>query len=569
MDAPDPMTIATALERIRSNRYVLPDIQRPFIWRQAQIYKLFDSVMRGYPIGSLLLWRVKATKASVGFVRFTTNHYHDCPSEPVHTDARVTAVLDGQQRLTALNLGLQGSLRNAKDSERRHLHLDLSSVTPDAGSQQLAYRFEFKTPQQAEQQRDDEATWFRVSDILRLKTEAQLERRADKAGFGKRSLERRSLRRLREAVHIDVLLPAQVERSADLYRVLNIFARINTGGTRLTYAQLLASIATTRWKNLNARAELEALQSRLNSIGEGFGFGVERIMRAALVLTDAKDVRFRPESFTRSTMLNLERDWSEFCTALEIAVQVLSQMGLSGRTLTAENVIIPVAYYAKRSGLKKSYAHAASHSKDRDKIHTFAARTLLKPGFWTGDVNRILVETRRVIQRNDSGTFPLDYLEAALQKAGKPTTFSSIDIAKLLGMRYGSRQTLLILRVMYPHIQPSERLDKDHIFPRSRFTQEQFRRHGIALGHLDAWAEKAEQLPNLQLLEKADNESGAKGTKLPHDWIMSLSPAARRKYRRQHLKLIPKRFDEFEGFWDIRREHMEQRLIELLGPVAS
>ena len=55
-----PITIATALERVRRNDYVLPGIQREFVWRHHQIEALFDSLLRGYPIGTFLFWQVKA-----------------------------------------------------------------------------------------------------------------------------------------------------------------------------------------------------------------------------------------------------------------------------------------------------------------------------------------------------------------------------------------------------------------------------------------------------------------------------------------------------------------------------
>ena len=46
------------IDNIHNNRYLLPAIQREFVWRPHQIERLFDSLMRGYPIGSFLFWRV-------------------------------------------------------------------------------------------------------------------------------------------------------------------------------------------------------------------------------------------------------------------------------------------------------------------------------------------------------------------------------------------------------------------------------------------------------------------------------------------------------------------------------
>jgi uncharacterized protein with ParB-like and HNH nuclease domain len=54
-----PFSIAKVIENIQSNNYILPAIQREFIWSDKQIERLFDSLMRGYPIGSFLFWKIK------------------------------------------------------------------------------------------------------------------------------------------------------------------------------------------------------------------------------------------------------------------------------------------------------------------------------------------------------------------------------------------------------------------------------------------------------------------------------------------------------------------------------
>src|SRR5690606_28475965 len=94
--------------------YVLPAIQREFVWSPAQIERLFDSIMRGYPIGSFLFWNVEREHCrSYKFYEFL-NRYHQRderhnPDADLTGDESVTAILDGQQRLTSLFIGLRGS----------------------------------------------------------------------------------------------------------------------------------------------------------------------------------------------------------------------------------------------------------------------------------------------------------------------------------------------------------------------------------------------------------------------------------------------------------------------------
>src|SRR4051812_11862871 len=106
-----PLPIALVLQRIQSHEYVLPAIQREFVWDANQIRTLFDSLMRGYPIGSFLFWKVHAPtiKENVFYDFIRNYHQRDAPYCPVldlPVDTGRTAILDGQQRLTALNIGL-------------------------------------------------------------------------------------------------------------------------------------------------------------------------------------------------------------------------------------------------------------------------------------------------------------------------------------------------------------------------------------------------------------------------------------------------------------------------------
>ena len=99
----------------------LPNIQRPFVWSEDQIAKLFDSIMREYPISTLLIWR---TKVDVKHRKFINDWRDTLKVSDAYvmdnTDAK-GMVLDGQQRLQSLIIGLAGSY-NGKE-----LHFDVLS----------------------------------------------------------------------------------------------------------------------------------------------------------------------------------------------------------------------------------------------------------------------------------------------------------------------------------------------------------------------------------------------------------------------------------------------------------
>ena len=149
-------TIENALDSISSHEFVLPATQREFVWQPEQVCNLFDSLMQGYPFGEFMLWRVAPENSGnyrwYDFVR----EYHQrdnphCPELAAIHDKPLTAVLDGQQRLTAFNIGLRGSMSrklpykwwNIWDAfPKRILALDLLA-SPDPDEEGSRYCFEF------------------------------------------------------------------------------------------------------------------------------------------------------------------------------------------------------------------------------------------------------------------------------------------------------------------------------------------------------------------------------------------------------------------------------------------
>ena len=173
-----PTTIGKVIEGIQSNDYVLPAIQREFVWDAEQIEKLFDSLLRGYPIGSFLFWDVEPEHlGEFQFYRFMDNyHQRDLKRNlPINLKGRPTsvrAVLDGQQRLTALSIGLRGWYAEKLpyyrwDSDhafpKRRLYLNLLGPAED----DIEFRYDFKMLREKDVESADESKfWFLVGDIL-------------------------------------------------------------------------------------------------------------------------------------------------------------------------------------------------------------------------------------------------------------------------------------------------------------------------------------------------------------------------------------------------------------------
>ena len=105
-------TIGELLSRLNRD-FFIPGIQRPYDWEPERIVKLFDSLMRGYPINAFMFWELQPEHHGdldiYRFVkRFRQGDIHNDPANPP-TDRAITLVLDGQQRLTSMLIGLAGS----------------------------------------------------------------------------------------------------------------------------------------------------------------------------------------------------------------------------------------------------------------------------------------------------------------------------------------------------------------------------------------------------------------------------------------------------------------------------
>ena len=173
-------TIKEAVEGIASNEYVLPAIQREFIWQPEQVCTLFDSVMQSYPFGEFLIWQIKPDNVNqFKYYGFVLNHHQrdnpHCPELGNLPERQVTAVLDGQQRLTAFKIGLRGSMavklprkwwNNPDAFPRRILALDLLSP-PNPDEEGNRYNFDFIDENRIGLK--ENSFWFRVSDILKMK----------------------------------------------------------------------------------------------------------------------------------------------------------------------------------------------------------------------------------------------------------------------------------------------------------------------------------------------------------------------------------------------------------------
>ena len=421
-------TIENALDSIAKHEYVLPAIQREFVWGPEKVCNLFDSLMQGYPFGELMLWRIDAENAGdykwYDFVR--DYHQRDkphCPKLGAIYDRPLTAVLDGQQRLTAFNIGLRGSMArklpyrwwsNPGAFPERVLSLNLLAG-PEPDEDGSRYEFEFVDEHRIGLEEDK--LWFKVADILTFKEGADIHDWVEDRDLCKEERKRayRTLDLLYRRVRSDNTVAFYEEKSQDIERVLNIFIRCNRGGTPLSYSNLLLSIAVSQWKNLDARKEVYGLVDEMNRIRPGLLFNADFVLKAGLMLTDIASVGFQVRNFTYENMTKLEDNWQGIRNALMETAQLVGTYGFDSRTLRAMNSLLPIAYYLYRKGSPTDFDTSNKYVGDRMIIRRWLTRSILKEsGIWGSGLDTLLTALRGVIRNTDCVEFPVAELRRAL-----------------------------------------------------------------------------------------------------------------------------------------------------------
>ncbi len=575
-------TIYETLRNIENHTYVLPAIQREYVWQPEQICRLWDSLMQGYPFGAFLFWNVEPENSGRWKFYDFVRDYHErtnphCPELGILPDTRLIAVLDGQQRLTAFNIGLRGSMAikipnkwwsNPDAFPIRRLYLNLLAERGDE-EQGNAYEFDFLTESRAPQI-DESYFYFKVSDILQMDAGPDMMEWLMDKGLEREALKRanRTLDRLHRIVHVEQCVAYYEETSQDLDRVLNIFIRMNSGGTTLSYSDLLLSIAVAQWETKDARHEIHTLVDEINDIGNGFALSHDFVLKAGLMLTDIASVGFRVANFNRENMALLETQWDDIRRALVLAVSLAASFGFNGQTLRADSALLPIAYYLFRKGSPHNFITHSLFEADRTAIRNWLLRSILKPsGIWGSGLDTLLTALRAVIREAGTDHFPVEELREALARRGKSLVFEPEEIEELADMKYGDRRLFPLLSFLFPFIDLRNHFHIDHVFPASRFTTKKLHDGGIPGEQHEDFQARRDELANLQLLgSELNNEKRAK---LPSDWIVETYPdeASRQDHCERHLLGdVPPDIAGFPNFVEARRARLHARITEMINP---
>lgn len=581
-----PITIKDAINNINKRQYVLPSIQREFVWGTDQIETLFDSLMRNYPIGTFLFWEVDKDKIEdFQFYEFLKKYhekdYRHNPKINLINGENVIALLDGQQRMTSMYLALNGSYadrkrymprKSPKAYPERKLHLNLLKSSDKL---EVEYDFRFLTEEDAKKP-DEGFYWFECPKILSFKDKGAMMDYIDNSDLSGTPAQikfaRITLDRFYDVVHKDGTISYYLEKDEELDKVLQIFIRINSAGTTLTYSDLLLSIATAQWKEKDAREIIHEFVDEINQIGDGFNFNKDLVLKNCLVLAELPDIRFKVDNFSKPNMKIIEKGWDRTSSSLRSAVELVAKFGYNEASLISTNAIIPIAYFIYKNGLEDQILDSSQWEKDRKAIREWLARALFK-GMFGGTPDAIYPRMRDLIDEN-IGSFPLEKIIASYRRSRRSISFNNDDIDNLLELQYGKSKTYCALTLIYPDLDHSVKYEQDHIHPKSKFHKKIMKSMEEKFSDEDIkqFNAKADNIANLQLLLPRENQE--KKDKTLEEWLdykCGADKDGRDKYL-EHHHIRPDQSLEFKKFLNFikeRQKTIRAHLTSILGVTSE
>jgi hypothetical protein len=506
----------------------------------------------------LLIWKTKSAirrrKFIDNFKREMLTHLSEfyVPED----DKKKCLVLDGQQRLQSLYIGLMGSY------EGRELYLDILSgeiAAPDDVKYKFAFleannasfpHVKFKdivfSPKSsrtlAQQIIDETAHSFSASEQEKIAEHVSL-----------------AFKTFRDDDGVSYQELDSIENSA-LYTeedVVEIFIRANSGGTKLGKSDLLFSLLTSSWDH--ADEEMEDLLGQLNQ--HGFAFPRDFVLKTCLTLLD-KGARYEVEKFRKpGVRKEIEDKWEDISKAIRDVIDFVRGKTFirCDKAMPSNLVLIPLIY------IRYHFPQAWMQAKDVDR---FLLRALLA-GAFSGTPDQLIDDLVAKIKQISS--FDVNGLFDVIRSKGR-----SLELTedRFWQMGYGSDTVHLLFNLWYRDFNYTPAFENnlpqvDHIFPQSALRKVKALNPRTNRKDLTKYKDgDRNQLANCMLLTQQENGAGGKSNTLPIQWFVGKS----RAYLDMHM--IPQdpelwKLERFEDFIAERKKLIRQQFASLLANAAT
>ncbi|MCX4292062.1 MAG: DUF262 domain-containing protein [Odoribacter sp.] len=561
------MSALDALRFAENHTLLLPDIQREYVWDYQEIERLFESIVDEYPIGSCIFWKtnratINAEKPNLYYFlreyeRWKTKN--EKAPEVFSNEIDYYIVLDGQQRITSLNIALYGSYTyykggrghawdNPKSWLTKELYYNLdfyAASNEEEDDENPRKRFVFLTKEDAEA-----GHYYKIKNLLAFDKLQRFVLALNNLTTDEKVIDDLSM--LFERLHNasgNGLIHYYCISENTYDEALDIFVRVNSTGRKLSKSDLLFSTLIDGWKT--GKENIENLLATMNSKGDKFNFTRDYLMRLCLVLVDA-NTNLKINSLNQKTVLSIRDNWDAIYAAADTMSTVLADIGLSNETLTSYNATMPIVYFLYKGGKIKD-------KEAKKEVRKFLSVAMAQRLFGVAS-NDALNKTRNVLKALDckKAVFGLSLFAETTLTGGRTFTVSEKDIDHWLNTYEKGQSTYLLLALLYPNYKLSQvAFHQDHCHPHVSFDDKNIIALGLTEEKVKEWQKKRNLLPNLQFLEGTENESKNK-TPL-YEWV---NAGYNFLYRPAGVSLELK---DFDVFFNERRKLIKKELASIFG----
>lgn len=396
------------------------------------------------------------------------------------------------------------------------------------------YQFEFhtKTPEN-----DKKHWWFKVGDILELESVWDYAQEHDLKGDRLKLLEK-----LNKAFCTEKLISYFEETEKNLNKVLNIFIRVNSGGVKLSYSDLLMSILTASFSS-DIREKMNELVDTLKD--KGFpNVGKDQVLKTCLLLI-GKDTTFELKNFNKKNIKEIEENWEKITDSIYNAAKLLENFGYAGY-LGSAYILSSLAYFY--------FLNPKMDKNDEEQALKFVRNAQITSYFTPSTDTKLSVIAHSI---KETRTFEAFNHNLAKHQTC-PLKITNDAIEGIVFFNSHAR-VFPVLQILYPNLNyKTTTFHIDHIYPKSKFKKNKKLNKDFYENHLY----------NLQLLEGAENQ--AKKDKDPEVWLKEeykdeqvIEEYKKRNYIDPTLKL---EWENIKEFRETREEAIIKTLKEVLLP---
>ena len=580
----DEKSILKILALAHEKKLMLPSFQRDYVWDIEQIEELFESILQGYPIGSFIFWKTSRKTLNditpdlyYFFNNFTQNKTtNDRAVKPISEEQgdEFYIVLDGQQRITSLYIGLQGSytyFARGKGRQEKYekywytkeLYYDLrcyDKMEQEPGGERIK-KFRFLKKEEFEENPKD---FFKISDLIK-DDDSNIINDTLYNDYPWLVENPAQMKKVRSDL-TNLFLSLRDPRIIHFYSIeddsydntLDIFVKVNSSGTALSTADLIFSTLINEWKDVK-KEDITKFLAKIN--GNDFKFTRDYLIRFALLAVGAP-TSLKITSFQKTQIEEIHNSWKKIQESLKSLSNILKAIGICHEQILSYNATMVIAYYIFKDGI--------IDIKDRKSLKNIQKYlwVAFAKNLFAGSSDTSLNNIRSAIDdhiESLKSNFPLSMFSDIRLSGGRNFVVNETDIDEWLTHKKGEDKVFLILSLLYPNLKLDQiEFHQDHCHPYEWFNKIQNFKNfcsdpSDAKAIQEKWKEKRDCIPNLQLLEGSENQ--IKSDTALKEWV------AEDPLNRKIEYLPPEKpsleFKDFEEFFEARKKEMKKKLLEI------